>query len=53
MVESELRNTSPDLKDVFASAAARGELDEPQMTSESLESTFGPLKQQVGGLLHW
>ena len=47
VIESELKNTAPDMKIVFQQAAANGSLNEPLISAQSLGKTFGPLQQQV------
>ena len=48
VVESELKNTNPDVKTVFLQAAANGTLNEPLLSTQSLDRAFGGLQQQVG-----
>ena len=48
VIESELKNTNPDMQTV--SAAASGSLNEPNISLASLGRTFGPLQHQVRAL---
>ena len=50
VIESELKNTNPDMQSTFLSAAASGSLNEPNISLASLGRTFGPLQHQVGAL---
>ena len=47
VIESELKSTNPDVKTVFLQAAANGTLNEPLLSTQSLERAFGGLQQQV------
>jgi len=47
VIESELRGTNPEMKSVFLSASAAGNLNEPNISLSSLGRTFGPLQHQV------
>ena len=51
VIESELKNTNPDMQSTFLSAAASGSLNEPNISLASLGRTFGPLQHQVGALI--
>ena len=50
VIESELKNTNPDMQSTFLSAAASGSLNEPYISLASLGRTSGPLQHQVGAL---
>ena len=50
VIESELKNTNPDMQSTFLSAAASGSLNEPNISLASLGRTFGPLQHQVWAL---
>ena len=52
VIESELKNTNPDMQSTFLSAAASGSLNEPNISLASLGRTFGPLQHQVGALFN-
>merc|ERR1719507_117614 len=45
--ESELKSTNPDMKAVFLQAAANGTLNEPLLSTQSLDRAFGGLQHQV------
>ena len=47
VIESGLKSTNPDVKTVFLQAAANGTLNEPLLSTQSLERAFGGLQQQV------
>ena len=47
VIDSELKNTNPDMQSTFLSAAASGSLNEPNISLASLGRTFGPLQHQV------
>ena len=51
VIESELKNTNPDMQSTFLSAAASGSLNEPNISLASLGRTLGPLQHQVGALI--
>ena len=48
VIESELKNTNPDMQTL--SAAASGSLNEPYISLASPGRTSGPLQHQVGAL---
>ena len=52
VIESELKNTNPDMQSTFLSAAASGSLNEPNISLASLGRTFGPLQHQVEALFN-
>merc|ERR1712107_277029 len=47
VIDSELKNTNPDMQSTFLSAAASGSLNELNISLASLGRTFGPLQHQV------
>ena len=47
VVESELKTTNPDMKEVFLTAAKDGGINEQAISATSLGRTFGPLQHQV------
>ena len=53
VIESELKNTNPDMKTIFLQAAANGTLNEPLLSTQSLERAFGGLQQQVRSSNIW
>ena len=51
--ESELKSTNPDMKAVFLQAAANGTLNEPLLSTQSLDRAFGGLQHQVRTSVTW
>jgi len=47
VIESEIKTTNPEMKSVFLSAAASGELNEPVISAQSLGRVFTPFRNQV------
>lgn len=48
VIESELKSATTDMKDVFLSALAKdGAVNEPTISMETLNQTYGPLQKQV------